>query len=96
MSIRQKIAREEKYQVEVVYFLMNFPIYKDKLIKFYQNKSNIIDLYDKSSEENKKKILKETIVPDIKENEKGHFKVVYFNLIMTKEGRMYLDYLKTL
>lgn len=96
MSIRLKIQNEEKYQVEVVFFLINYPIYREKLDNWYKDKSNILDLYDKSSDIDKKKILRETIIPDIKENEKSHFKLVYYNLIVSKAGRMYLNYLKSL
>lgn len=96
MNLRQKIANDIRYQVEVVYFFLNFPNYKEKLDEWYKKEGKlfIMQEYDKAGDQEKKNILRDVIVPDILENEKYHFQLAYFNMMSSKAGRMYLNYLK--
>lgn len=93
-NLRKKIAKDINYQIEVVYFFMNFPVYKEKLENWYKDKSFVMSEYEKANDEQKKVLLRDIIVPDILENEKYHFNVAYWNMLGSKEGRMYLDFLK--
>ncbi len=96
MNIKQKIAKDINYQVEVVFFMVNFPIYKQKLFEFYNDKEKnvIIELEEEKDDNKKKDIIKNVIVPDINKYEKGHFKTIYYYMLLSKGGRQYLKYLK--
>lgn len=93
-SIRLLIRDDIRYQRELVFFLMCFDTYYNKVKTFLDANDPTFNKWNGLKDIDKRVWIQNVLIPLIYKYESNHFKVAYFNLLASSNGRNLIKFLK--